>query len=267
MRVTQGPSVRSAARLRGDNDSTVPLLARYDPHELVTGPALPHLLQRRVGWKRTVISTNMVYQLLNDALARAALIDHAGQPLRYTPHDFRRVFAAEAVTGGLPVQIAARLLGHASIATTETYLAVFQEDLIRSYRTFLDKRRGVRPAEEYREPTDEEWREFQQHFHAGKLELGDCARPYGTPCQHEHLCLRCPMLRVSPRQRDRLIEIIHNLTGRIAEARINGWLGEVQGLQTSLTKAQEKLAGLDRSIARGRSVGGPVNLGMPTITG
>ncbi|MEU4564961.1 hypothetical protein AB0F72_41830 [Actinoplanes sp. NPDC023936] len=52
-----------------------------------------------------------------------------------------------------------------------------------------------------------------------------------------------------PRQRGRLI--------------INGWLGEVQGLQTSLTKAQEKLASLDRSS----STGSPVTLGMPIITG
>ncbi|WP_145830869.1 hypothetical protein [Actinoplanes teichomyceticus] len=50
---------------------------------------------------------------------------------------------------------------------------------------------------------------------------------------------------------------MHNLTDRIAEARINGWLGEVQGLQTSLTKAQEKLAGLDRSIERNRSTRHP----------
>jgi hypothetical protein len=42
------------------------------------------------------------------------------------------------------------------------------------------------------------------------------------------------MLRVDPRQRARLIEIIRNLTDRIAEARTNGWLGEVQGLQISL---------------------------------
>lgn len=36
----------------------------------------------------------------------------------------------------------------------------------------------------------------RQHLHTRKLELGDCARPYGTPCQHEHSCLRCPMLQV-----------------------------------------------------------------------
>jgi hypothetical protein len=33
-------------------------------------------------------------------------------------------------------------------------MAVFQDDLIRSYRAFLDKRRAIRPAGEYREPTD-----------------------------------------------------------------------------------------------------------------
>lgn len=210
----------------------------------------------------------MVYQLLNDTLARASLTDQAGQPLRYTPHDFRRIFATEAVAGGLPVHIAARLLGHASVVTTEAYVAVFQEDLIRSYRAFLDKRRSVRPVEEYREPTDDEWREFQEHFHTRKLELGDCARPYGTPCQHEHSCLRCPMLRVSPRQRGRLVEIIRNLSERIDEARTNGWLGEVQGLQVSLSKAKEKLVSLDRSLERDRSVvqRGLTDLGMPVIT-
>ncbi|MET9087668.1 hypothetical protein ABZX77_38280 [Streptomyces sp. NPDC004237] len=49
-------------RLRGDNAGTIPLIARYDHHELVTGPPLPHLFQRRIGWKLDVISTNMLYQ-------------------------------------------------------------------------------------------------------------------------------------------------------------------------------------------------------------
>ena len=60
------------------------------------------------------------------------------------------------------MHIAARILGHKSLTTTKTYMAVFQDDLIRSYRAFLDKRRAARPAEEYREPTDQEWQEFQK---------------------------------------------------------------------------------------------------------
>ncbi|TLF72199.1 hypothetical protein FEK34_29490 [Nocardia cyriacigeorgica] len=32
-----------------------------------------------------------------------------------------------------------------------------------------------------------------------KVELGSCGRPYGTGCQHEHACVRRPMLHVDPR--------------------------------------------------------------------
>jgi hypothetical protein len=71
------------------------------------------------------------------------------------------------------------------------------------------------------------------------------------------------MLRVSPTQRARLVEIIRNLTDRITEARMNGWLGEVQGLQVSLTKAGEKLASLDRGLRRNQP--GPTQLGIPII--
>ena len=41
-------------------------------------------------------------------------------------------------------------------------------------------------------------------------------------------------MRVDPRARPRLVGIIHNLRDRIKEARDHGWLGEVDGLQTSL---------------------------------
>ena len=51
--------------------------------------------------------------------------------------------------------------------------------------------------------------------------------------------LRCAMLRIAPEQRPRLVAIIRNLANRIEEAKINGWHGEIQGLQVSLTKAQE----------------------------
>lgn len=70
------------------------------------------------------------------------------------------------------------------------------------------------------------------------------------------------MLRVDPAQRRRLEEIIRNLTDRIDEARANGWLGEVQGLQISIEAARSKLASLDR-LARNRSRTS-INLGMPT---
>jgi hypothetical protein len=62
------------------------------------------------------------------------------------------------------------------------------------------------------------------------------------------------------------VEVIENLKERIQEARMNGWLGEVNGLQVSVTEAAKKLVSLDRSLRRARSDGeGPVELGMPII--
>ena len=94
-------------------------------------------------------------------------------------------------------------------------------------------------------PTDAEWDEFLGHFERRKLALGDCGRAYGTSCQHEHSCIRCPVLRVDPAQRSRLETIRDNLSDRVAEAEEAGWLGEADGLRTSLAAAEEKLAELD----------------------
>ena len=175
-------------RLRADNDGKVPLTRRYDRYQRETGPALPHLFQHRHGWNWMVPSPDTVQRWLTQTLRRTGLTDACGEPLRYTPHDFRRMFATGAVANGLPIHIAAKILGHKDVNTTQGYTAVFDEALVRAYRTFLDRRRELRPDTEYREPTPSEWDEFQQHFELRKLELGTCGRPYGAPCVHEHAC-------------------------------------------------------------------------------
>jgi len=205
-----------------------------------------------------------IRRLLSDTLQRAGLRDNVGEELNFTPHDFRRIFATEAVSGGLPVHIAAKLLGHRSLATTQAYLAIFDDELIRAYRAYLSRRRAIRPPVEYREPTAAEWTDFQQHFELRKVELGTCSRPYGSPCIHEHSCIRCPMLRIDPRQRPRLAEIIHNLSERIAEAKLNGWHGEVAGLQIRLQAGQAKLATLAKQQAPGTGRG-TTDLGLPIV--
>jgi len=180
-------------------------------------------------------------KVLLDRTAEAAGLTDAGRGARqFTPHDFRRIFATEAVATGLPVHIAAKLLGHRSLATTQAYVAVYDQDVIDHHRAFIARRRGMRPSEEYREPTDAEWEEFLGHFERRKVELGVCGRAYGTPCQHEHACIRCPMLRSDPKQLGRLTEIIENLDARLAEACDRGWLGEVEGLEASLGAAHQK---------------------------
>jgi integrase len=77
-------------RLRAGNAGTVPLVARYDQHERLTGPPLPHLFQRAHGARRESMSPRTVYRLINTVLAAAGIRDATGKPLAWRPHDFRR---------------------------------------------------------------------------------------------------------------------------------------------------------------------------------
>ena len=149
----------------------------------------------------------------------------------------------------MPPHIAQLVVGHADINTTMGYKAVYAEEVITAHRAFIARRRATRPGEEYRTPTDAEWEEFLGHFERRKVSLGTCGRAFGTPCIHEHACVRCPLLRPDPVQRPRLIEIRDNLHARIDEAHRHGWTGEIEGLQMSLGGARQKLAQLDQLSA------------------
>jgi hypothetical protein len=231
-----------------DDEGRVPLVQRFDEHEQVFGPPLPHLFQHVVSYQRQVISTERIRSLLRKVAGRADLRDVDGTPLRFTPHDFRRVFATEVVNGGLPIHIAAKLLGHLDLNTTQGYVAVYPEEVISRYRAFVDERRQRRPSEEYREPSDSEWNEFRDHFSLRKVALGTCERPYGTPCQHEHACVRCPMLRMSPAQMPRLLQIERNTHERLEEAHRLPWLGEVSALEENLRHITDKKHQTERQL-------------------
>jgi hypothetical protein len=49
-------------------------------------------------------------------------------------------------------------------------------------------------------------------------------------------------------QRSRLVEIRDNLEARIIEAKREGWLGAVEGLQVSLAGVKDKLAQIDSRL-------------------
>jgi hypothetical protein len=136
--------------------------------------------------------------------------------------------------------------------------------VINGHRAYIARRRrALRPTEEYRTPTDEEWAEFVGHFEHRKVAVGDCGRSYDTPCIHEHSCLRCPLLRPNPAARPRLEQIRDNLIARIAEAESHRWHGEAEGLKVSLAGAHAKLAQMDQITARRTHA---VQLGIPNFT-
>ena len=186
---------------------------------------------------------------------------------RTRPHtlsaETSRLFITDAIAHGMPPHIAQLVAGHRDINTTMGYKAVYPEEVINGHRAFIARRRALRPGEEYRTPTDEEWAEFVGHFQRRKVAVGDCGRSYDTACIHEHSCLRCPLLRPDPAARARLEEIRDNLLARIAEAESHRWYGEAEGLKVSLAGANAKLAQMDQiTIQRDKAV----QLGIPSFT-
>ena len=248
-------------RIRAPNGA-VPLLAAYDYSEKTWMPPMGLLFQRSIGGQQHAFHPGAIYQMFARALATSGLTDAAGQPLHFTPHDFRRMFITDAILNGLPPHIAQIICGHADIATTMGYKAVYPTEAIDAHRAFIARRRAMRPGEEYRTPTDDEWEAFLAHFERRKVSVGTCARAFNTPCIHEHACVRCSLLRPDRAQRPRLEEIRDNLNDRIAEAHHEGWLGEIEGLQVSLAGAQQKLTQLDATTHRLTTT---VNIGMPTF--
>jgi integrase len=245
----------------------VAAVASYDPHERIWNPPMPLLFQRRFGGGNRAIPSGTIRDWICQAIPDTTPIagtqnNSAVQPLRFTPHDFRRIFITDAVLHGMPPHIAQLVAGHRDINTTMGYKAVYPEEAINGHRAFIARRRALRPAEEYRTPTPEEWQEFLGHFEHRKVSLGTCGRSYATACIHEHSCLRCPLLRPDPAQHQRLVDVRDNLLTRIEEARTQGWLGEVEGLQISLAGARTKLAQLDQMIPP--TLRTPVDLGIPT---
>ena len=56
---------------------------------------------------------------------------------------------------------------------------VYPEEAINGHGTFIARRRELRPSEEYRTPTDEEWREFLGHFERRRVLSASAAAPTG----------------------------------------------------------------------------------------
>ena len=246
-------------RLTRDRQS-VPLATRYDKYERVTSEPQPFLFQRTIGQRTEVIAPSA----LRDELAKPSDILALEHPemagVRFTPHDFRRLLATDLVNHDLPIHIGAALLGHLDVQTTHGYVTVFEEDVIRHYQTHLAGRGAARPAREYRAATATEWDEFEEHFDKRKVELGTCGRPYATPCEHEHACIRCPMLHVDPAMMDRLREIDADLILRHEKALAEGWTGELEGIDLTRRFLTEKIRDAQRLV--GTSI---TTLGMPSV--
>jgi hypothetical protein len=241
----------------------IPLATRYDKAEHVTSEPQPFLFQRTIGQRTEVITPSALREMLARLSASLATEHPQLASISFAPHDFRRLFATDLANHGLPIHIGAALLGHLNLQTFHGYVTVFREDVIRHYQAHLASRRAARPGSEYRPATEAEWAEFEQHFDKRKVELGQCGRPYATPCEHEHACIRCPMLHIDPAMTGRLDEIHADLLARRDHARTQGWLGEIEGIDLTLRFLAGKRAETRRQARSSHDT--VISLGIPAI--
>ncbi|MFD0340314.1 site-specific integrase [Streptomyces sp. NPDC127117] len=207
------------------------------------------------------IGAGVVNRLLKKACRQIEGDDHRFHGIHFTAHGFRRLFATDLVNSAVPIHIDAALLGHLNVQTTRGSMAVFEEDVVRHYQQFLANRRQPPSESEYRDPTAHEWHAFEGHFGTREAQLGLCGRPYGSPCNHEHACTRCPVLQVNPEMISRLEEIEQDLLDRRERAESEGWKGEIEGIGLTLQLLRQKHADATR-FAR---LTGRVTLGMPAV--
>ncbi|GAB3469800.1 site-specific integrase [Kineococcus endophyticus] len=255
--------VRHAA---GGTGQALPLVTAYDYGEARELAALPMLFQRTAGRGVMGVTRPMnskyVRQVITATCDRARITGPDGQVLRFTPHDFRRSFATDALASGLPPHIIAKLMGHESLLTTQQYMAIFPEDVIRAHRSFVAKRRSLpERREEYRSTTEAEWKEFEEHFGKRQIAIGNCLRAYRSSCSHEYACEQCKLARPDEAARPRLQRVLTGLAEQLTEARSHEWAGEVERLLYIQAAVHDKLAELDRARRRNQSV----TLPMPSV--
>ena len=188
--------------------------------------------------------------MLDDALGHTGITDASGEPLRFRPHDFRRLFITDAVMNGMPPHIAQLVVGHNDINTTMGYKAVYPEEAINGHRAFIARRRALRPAEEYRTPPSRNGRSSSATSNAARSPSAPAAAPTPPPASTStaacdaHCCGRTPPSAAASSR-----SATTSLT-RIAEAHREGWLGEVDGLKVSLAGAARSSPNSTNSAAR-----------------
>ena len=82
---------------------------------------MPLLFQHRRRLETRAVSETALRSYLDHALTATGITDRSGNPLRYTFHDFRRLFITDAIMHGMPPHIAQLVAGHRDINTTMGY--------------------------------------------------------------------------------------------------------------------------------------------------
>ena len=220
-----------------DDGGAIPLVAAYDYHERGFNPPLPLLFQRCVGTENRAINAPAIHDLIDEELAVTGLTGADGQAPRFVPHDFRRNFITDAVMSGMPPHIAQLVVGHRDLKPPwDTRRSIRRRPPTATGPSSPAAATCVRPRSTTPQLSGNGTNSSATSNAANSPSV-IAAAPTAPGASTMHSRIRCPLLRVDPAQRPRLVGIRDNLIARVDEAQRRGRLGEADGLTVSLAAA------------------------------
>ncbi|MBV9196643.1 MAG: site-specific integrase [Solirubrobacterales bacterium] len=233
----------------------VPHCDHYDAGEKRALPRAPYLLQ---GCRHP---SPLALAAIRTRLARLSRLAEArsadGSSLIVRPHDCRRAFAPEHLNNNTPIHVIQALLGHASPDTVMVYAKLYPSTLVEEYRKAV---RAVytdhHGADSLRNPTREEWAEFQASCSMRDMGTHLCALPTGEHCARGLVCLGCghaqPKKSATPVFRRMLASHERSLTRARGNGEPAGQIAarelEIVRIQSALRRAEELIADVAAAI-------------------
>jgi len=223
----------------------VPSVSRWDRHEEVWSPPMPFLFQTLMAGQHRVLSAQLARKFLAESISRSGILLDGGEVPTFKPHDLRRLWTTRAVNTGLPVHVAAAILGHKSLETTRGYIATFTKESLAAYQNWIAHLRSQRPAEEYHDATPKDLAATDNYLTGRAVQGGQCTRTYDTDCSVGHNCRRCPLVALGPDARTQLAAQHEDSQVRLDTATTSGWTAEAEGHLLDLQAIRGKQADVD----------------------
>ncbi len=143
LRISEALGLSVAEAPLPGSDAALRILGKGGKTRLV--PVLPVVRQAMAGWmayRGGAAADEPLFlgargKRLDPAVAQRTLRDYrrlAGLPEHATPHALRHSFATHLLAGGADLRSIQELLGHASLSTTQRYVAVDAEGLLATWR-------------------------------------------------------------------------------------------------------------------------------------
>jgi integrase len=213
------------------------------------GPVLfPRRLANPDG--RHPVTAAAYYDHLKKWLAACRVHDEQGQPVWFTPHQWRHTYATRLINQEVPLEVVRRLLDHSSHQMTSHY-ARLHDSTVRQHweRARKVNHRGevLTAVGEDSPLADAAW--MKQNLSRATMTLpnGFCGLPLQKKCPHANACLDCPVFVTTadflPQHRQQLAT-----TRRlIATAEADGHFRMVEMNQRVADNLQAVIATLERA--------------------